>query len=173
MRYTPEHKQVTRERILRAAARQFRERGFAESGVAAIMQEADLTHGGFYAHFAGKDELIAEVIRSGFDQVTERFEAKFAHLDGDDWLREWVNRYLSDAHFAHTDQGCPMPALAPEIARSGPAARRAFTELFEERLDRIVSRVDATPPRAPAGGPRRAAHQPDSRSDQDVPRTIR
>lgn len=149
MRYSPEHKRKTHEKILRAAGRQFRERGFAEAGVASIMDEAELTHGGFYAHFASKDQLIAEVIRSGFDRVTERFEEKFAHLSGEDWLREWVNRYLGDAHFQHTDRGCPMPALASDIARSGPEAREAFTALFRERMGRVVTRIDA--PEAEAG----------------------
>jgi TetR/AcrR family transcriptional repressor of nem operon len=143
MRYPAEHKQQTRQRILRAAARQFREKGFAETGVASVMQEADLTHGGFYSHFASKDELVAEVIRSGFDRVSDRFEARFEGLDNESWLRAWVNAYLSDEHLAHTSLGCPMPALAPEIARSGPEARAAFTDLFGERLGRVARHIDA------------------------------
>ena len=107
------------------------------------MKEAGLTHGGFYAHFDSKDDLIAEVIRGGFDQVTERFERQFSHLDGEQWLKAWVDRYLSDGHFHATDRGCPMPALAGEIGRSGDQARHAFTELFEERIKRVMARVDA------------------------------
>lgn len=148
MRYTPEHKQETRERILRAAARQFREHGFAEAGVAAIMKEAELTHGGFYAHFRSKDELIAEVIRSGFDRVSERFESHFDGLEGAEWLAAWVHGYLSREHRSHTANGCPLPALASEIARSGPHARSAFTEFFEQWLDRISDRIDAPAPDA-------------------------
>ncbi|MCG8403771.1 MAG: TetR/AcrR family transcriptional regulator [Phycisphaerales bacterium] len=143
MRYTPQHKEETRERILRAAARQFRERGFAETGVASVMKEAELTHGGFYAHFQSKDDLIAEVIHSGFDQVSDRFESRFDHLSGIDWLRVWVERYLSDSHRDKTGEGCPFPALAPEIARSGPVARTAFTEIFLKRLKKICSHIDA------------------------------
>lgn len=143
MRYTSDHKQQTREQILSAAARQFRERGFDQASVGSIMKEAGLTHGGFYAHFESKDQLIAEVIRGGFDQVTERFEQQFSQLEGDQWLKAWVDRYLSDGHFHATDQGCPMPALAGEIGRSGDQARHAFTELFEERIERVMKRVDA------------------------------
>ncbi len=144
MRYTAEHKKRTRERILKAAGKQFRARGFAETGVAAVMKEAELTHGGFYAHFESKDDLIAAVIRSGFDQVSERFEAQFDHLPDREWLRAWVHRYLGDEHRAHTAEGCPFPALAPEIARSGAEARTAFTEIFEKRLAKVCSRVDAS-----------------------------
>lgn len=143
MRYTPQHKQQTRERILKAAARQFREKGFAGAGVSSVMKEADLTHGGFYAHFKSKDDLVAEVIRDGFDQVSERFEAAIDHLPDAEWLRAWVWRYLSAEHRAHTAEGCPMPALAAEIGRSGPNARAAFTELAFQRLDKVTSRIDA------------------------------
>lgn len=148
MRYAPEHKRQTRERILRAAAHQFRACGFAETGVAAVMKEAGLTHGGFYAHFDSKDELISEVIRGGFDRVSDRFEAQFDHLSGSAWLRAWVHGYLSDGHQQHTGRGCPMPALAGEIARAGPEARAAFSELVDERLAKIASRVDAPGPEA-------------------------
>jgi TetR/AcrR family transcriptional repressor of nem operon len=143
MRYTPQRKRETREQIVSAAARQFRERGFDGSSVGSIMSEAGLTHGGFYAHFESKDELIANVIRGGFDEVTEKFERQFSHLDGEDWLAAWVDRYLSDQHYHATDRGCPMPALAGEIARSGDQARRAFTELFEKRMQSVIARVDA------------------------------
>ncbi|MGB0766117.1 MAG: TetR/AcrR family transcriptional regulator [Phycisphaeraceae bacterium] len=143
MRYDTDHKRHTREEILAAAARQFRERGFDRASVGSIMKEAGLTHGGFYAHFESKDDLIANVISGGFDHVTERFEQQFNHLQGEDWLKQWVQRYLSDTHYRATDLGCPMPALAGEIARSGERACRAFTELFEERMQRVMSHVDA------------------------------
>lgn len=148
MRYAADHKQASRAKILRAASRQFRERGFAEAGVASIMAEADLTHGGFYAHFDSKDHLIAEVIRSRFDEVSAKFESRFEGLAGADWLEAWVHGYLSDEHQTHTAQGCPLPALASEIARSGADARTAFTELFEERLERVASHVPAPGPEA-------------------------
>lgn len=144
MRYSPEHKQATRQRILKAAADQFRERGFSDTGVASIMEAADLTHGGFYAHFESKDHLIAEVIRAKFDDVSAKFESRFAGLPDQDWLAAWVRGYLSGEHQSHTAQGCPLPALSPEIARSGPEARTAFTELFHERLAVVASKVDAS-----------------------------
>ena len=143
MRYTPEHKAETRDRILKAASKRFRERGFADAGVASIMRDAGLTHGGFYAHFGSKDDLVASVIRSGFDRVSDRFESRFDGLEGDAWLRAWVEAYLGDGHVAHVAEGCPMPALASDIARSGEGARGAFTEIFEERLAKVSRRVSA------------------------------
>ncbi|MBB6429166.1 TetR/AcrR family transcriptional regulator [Algisphaera agarilytica] len=148
MPYPAEHKLETRERILRAAARQFREKGFAAASLSAIMKEAGLTHGGFYAHFENKDALVAEVIRSGFDHVSEKFESQFAQLDGEDWLHAWVRGYLGDAHLSHADQGCPLPTMSSEIARIGEQAVAAFTTLFYERLAHTSSMVQAPPEEA-------------------------
>ncbi|MEM9417608.1 MAG: TetR/AcrR family transcriptional regulator [Planctomycetota bacterium] len=145
MPYSVEHKLQTRERILRAAARQFREKGFAAASLSAIMKEAGLTHGGFYAHFEDKDALVAAVIRDGFDHVSERFESQFAGLEGEDWLRAWVRGYMGEAHLSHADLGCPLPTLSSEIARIGDQAVAAFTALFYERLEHTSSMVNAPP----------------------------
>jgi len=141
--YSAKHKPETRRRILQAAARQFREKGFAQSSVSAVMKEAGLTHGGFYAHFENKDALVAEVIRTGFDHVSERFESQFKNLRGEAWLRAWVHGYLGDAHLTHADQGCPLPTMSSEIARIGDQAVAAFTQLFYERLEHTSNQVDA------------------------------
>ncbi|MEO0965431.1 MAG: TetR/AcrR family transcriptional regulator [Planctomycetota bacterium] len=143
MRYTAQQKQASRERILQAAARAFRAQGFDRPSVASIMKDAGLTHGAFYAHFDSKDRLVAEVIRAGFDGVTERFESRFRQAEGDEWLRQWVRGYLSDGHLGQPEAGCPLPTLSAEIARTGPEAIHAYTEVFRERLGRMVNRVDA------------------------------
>ncbi|MEM7624583.1 MAG: TetR/AcrR family transcriptional regulator [Planctomycetota bacterium] len=148
MPYAPDHKPETRTRILRAAARLFREKGFAQASLSTIMKEAGLTHGGFYAHFENKDALVAEVIRGGFDCVSERFESQFDHLHGDDWLRAWVRGYLGEGHLTHADQGCPLPTVSPEIARIGDQAVAAFTQLFDERLEHTAGHVNAPPAEA-------------------------
>ncbi|MEL7087469.1 MAG: TetR/AcrR family transcriptional regulator [Planctomycetota bacterium] len=144
----PTQKSETRARILQAAARQFREKGFSQASLSAIMKEAGLTHGGFYAHFDHKDALVAEVIRTGFDHVSERFESQFENLEGEDWLRAWVRGYLGDAHLTHADQGCALPTMSAEIARIGDQAVAAFTNLFYERLAHTSSMVDAPPAEA-------------------------
>lgn len=143
MRYPSNQKQATRGQILDAAARQFRERGFGQASVGSVMKEAGLTHGGFYAHFASKDELVAEVIRGGFGGVSEKFESRFEGLEGEAWLKAWVRGYLSDGHLAAMDRGCPLPCLAGEIARTGEEAKQAFQEIFQQRLRRVSSHIDA------------------------------
>ena len=143
MRYTPEHKQHTREKILAAAARRFKKDGFEGTSVSAVMGDAELTHGGFYSHFESKDDLVASVIRTGFDDASVTFEALFDHLEGDAWLTAWVTEYLSTTHTHLVAEGCPLPALAGEIARAGSHARHAFTTTFYERLAVVSSRVNA------------------------------
>ncbi|MEM9108860.1 MAG: TetR/AcrR family transcriptional regulator [Planctomycetota bacterium] len=138
-----DRKSQTRREILAAASRQFRAHGFEGASVGSIMREAGLTHGGFYAHFESKDDLVAEVIRSGFDDVSERFEAGFDALSGEDWLKAWVAGYLSDGHLRSPGIGCPMPVLAGEISRTGERSRGAFTGLFERRLAKAAGHVDA------------------------------
>ncbi len=148
MRYPPEHKQHTHRQILAAAARRFKAGGFDATGVAAVMQDADLTHGGFYTHFRSKEDLVCAVIRSGFDDVSARFESQFDHLSGDEWLRAWVTAYLSPTHARHTAEGCPLPALTGEIARAGDEARAAFTDMCAARVARVSREVNAPPAEA-------------------------
>ncbi|MEM6506455.1 MAG: TetR/AcrR family transcriptional regulator [Planctomycetota bacterium] len=143
MPYPPDHKRQSHNRILSAAARQFRAKGFDQASVGSIMREAGLTHGGFYAHFQSKDDLVSQVIRGGFDQATERFEARFQDLEGEAWLRAWVYGYLSDQHLESIACGCPMPSLAGEIGRSDTTTKDAFTDLFTQRIERWLTHVDA------------------------------
>ena len=103
--------------------------------------------GGALCHEA--DHAVARVrVGHGLARCGDRFEARFRRFTGSDWLRAWVNGYLSDEHCFRPGEGCPFPAVASEIARSGPAARRAFTELFGERMEKVSVHIDA--PRAEA-----------------------
>jgi TetR/AcrR family transcriptional regulator, transcriptional repressor for nem operon len=126
MRYSPEHKQKTRERVLAAAAKAIRADGPHRVGVASVMSGAGLTHGGFYAHFASKDELIAAAI----DQMFESALARWARETGDrspgDGLAAYIEFYLSPAHRDARGTGCPMPALAADLPRLTGASRAAF-----------------------------------------------
>src|SRR5258707_6200213 len=116
-----------RERIVEAAARLFREQGFDGVGVDAIMKEAGLTHGGFYGHFASKEELATEAITRAFAQGSE----KLGHCSD---LGGLVNAYLSDAHCADRSEGCALAALSADIAREGKGVRHALTEDVVQRL---------------------------------------
>lgn len=146
MRYPPAHKQHTRQRILKAASRQFRQRGFDGAGVASVMKEAKLTHGGFYAHFRTKRELIEEVIREGYRGPVEGFADQIAHLPPRERLEAWVRRYLTPLHRDHPAGGCPFAASASDAARAHPEARAAFGSLFTERLAVIACWIEDVPP---------------------------
>ncbi len=122
------HKKETRERVLDAAAAAFRERGIDSVSVGEIMDRAGLTHGGFYAHFKSKDELVAEAL---------------AHVSArtGEWLSETRNlkthadKYLSPMHFAHPEKGCAIAALGSELARSTGRVHRTFAANIQTRLE--------------------------------------
>lgn len=119
MRYAPDHNKATRERILDAASRLYREHGAAAVGLAKIMAEVDLTVGTFYTHFASKEALLSEA-------VCRALQARLAELErlhGDGALEVAVRAYLSPEHCSSAATGCPIAALAPELARHPPGTR--------------------------------------------------
>jgi TetR/AcrR family transcriptional repressor of nem operon len=137
MRYPANETAEKHERILKQAARLFRERGLDGAGVADIMKAAGLTHGAFYAHFPSKDALEAEAVERAFAQSDSRIYAPTAHPG--DAKRAFLDTYLSAAHRDHPGSGCPIAALGPEIARDS-AARNPFTQRVKHMLEGMVSR---------------------------------
>lgn len=128
MRYDEEHKQRTRRKVLQAAARTIRAEGPDRVGVAAIMAEAGLTHGGFYAHFGSKDELVTEAIRQMFAEARERYLESANGKPPAEGLRDYVRFYLSRTHRDGRGAGCPLPALVTDLQRLPEAARVVFGE---------------------------------------------
>jgi TetR/AcrR family transcriptional repressor of nem operon len=126
------HKARTHARIVESAARAFRERGVEGVAISDLMRDAGLTHGGFYAHFASKEALVAEATRQGLADSRRAFLAEAAAADPTAPLREIIRRYISRQHRDTPATGCAMPALAGEMARETPEVRRAFTEAVEE-----------------------------------------
>lgn len=110
MRVSKEKAAEHRASIVTAAGRLFREKGVGGVGVAEITRAAGLTHGGFYGHFTSKDALAAEA-------CAQSFRDKIATLDGAGDLATFIDQYLSESHLSRRDTGCPMPALAGEVAR--------------------------------------------------------
>jgi TetR/AcrR family transcriptional regulator, transcriptional repressor for nem operon len=136
MRYTSDHKQQTHERIVSEASRLFREEGYKGSSVDAVMRAAELTPGGFYAHFDDKDALLAEVLEYCILRKTRRLSANTELTD--DSFREWVDYYLSRDHLDEPGNGCPLPSLTAEIARQPKKVRKAFTEAMHIRLAELA-----------------------------------
>jgi TetR/AcrR family transcriptional repressor of nem operon len=126
MRYSGEHKAQTRARILAEAAKAIRADGVERVSVKTLMDGVGLTHGGFYAHFSSKDDLVAHAIGHMFE---ERYHSLVKHLeDGDaaERLGSFIDSYLSMTHRDGQAAGCPLPALATELPRLSPAGRKAL-----------------------------------------------
>ena len=138
MRYEPEHKTRTRDRIVRNAARKLRAEGLSGPGVASVMKASGLTVGGFYKHFRSKDELLAEAIAEAFLDSGDKIYSALKSLPREDRWKELVRLYLSPEHCDHPDSGCPIAALAPEMARTRLGVRKRISGLIKERAERWV-----------------------------------
>lgn len=143
MRYSNEHKAETKARVLKEAAREIRAKGPDGVGVAGVMARAGLTHGGFYAHFASKDALVAEAIGTMFEGARRRAAALDASDDPRGALRRYVEFYLSAAHRDSRAQGCPLPALSGDFARAGAPMRERFGAGIAALTGRIARVLDA------------------------------
>lgn len=138
MRYTAEHKKKTRDRILRAASRQVRGRGEKGVAIAELMAELDLTHGGFYRHFASKQQLLVEAVAKGFEEVAAKQARAVAKGQPGGELRSIIELYLSPEHCANPADGCPLAALTSEIARYPQSLRVKIDRAMREHLKPLV-----------------------------------
>ena len=143
MRYDKEHKARTRERILNEAAKAIRASGPEGVSVGGLMKKAGLTHGGFYAHFGSKDELVAEAIRQMFGGPYGNFAALTDGKPPAEALSAYVDFYLSPRHRDARDRGCPLPALSGDVARMPAAARARFGEGAERLRKAIAGLLEA------------------------------
>ena len=134
MKVTREQADRNREKILEAAGRLFRERGYDGIGVADIMKRAGLTHGGFYGHFPSKDDLAAEITARvlGREGWLERLTGK-----ADPSLGEIVRGYLTPRHRDDAGHGCLLAAVGSDTARQPRSVRRAFTEGLMRRVESL------------------------------------
>jgi TetR/AcrR family transcriptional regulator, transcriptional repressor for nem operon len=132
-----ERKAETRQRILQAAGTLFRKRGIDAVGVDAIMHAAGLTHGGFYAHFASKEALVAEVSAASLARAAARWERISQEDDSRTALAKIVEAYLDPAHIAASEQGCMLTTLGPEVARR-IASRPAITDSVRRMADALA-----------------------------------
>ncbi|SCW82841.1 transcriptional regulator, TetR family [Paenibacillus tianmuensis] len=128
MPYTKKHKMNIRHKILQSASQAFRANGIKAVSVPQIMSGAGLTHGGFYAHFESKEQLVAEACKSAMEGTVTRLGSIAEQASDEQKLNDVIESYLSAAHCDSAEQGCIMPALAGEIARSSDDIRQVFTE---------------------------------------------
>lgn len=139
MEPTPSRKALSHERILDTAARTIRRAGCGGVGVADVMREAGLTHGGFYAHFPSRDALLAEALARAGRDSSDRLDARMAaHLaQGRSALHALVLSYLTDEHAAHPENGCAVAALAAEMPRQAPEVQQAGRDRVTALIDRV------------------------------------
>jgi TetR/AcrR family transcriptional repressor of nem operon len=130
-------KEATHERIVDVAARAIRRSGYGGTGVADIMKEAGLTHGGFYAHFESRDALLAEAADRAGAQGIDDLARIAADAPAGDALHTLLRAYLSREHVAQAELGCPVVALGSEMPRQAPEVRAAATRRIKELIDLI------------------------------------
>jgi AcrR family transcriptional regulator len=141
MRYGKNQKPATRQRILQAAGRRFKQDGIDGAGVAGVMSDAGLTNGAFYAHFSSKEDLVANVLADQLRTQRESLDSESPDREG---LEAFVRFYLSPAHRDQAADGCPSAALLDEIARRPDATRQVFTNELMGVIDDIATRLDPT-----------------------------
>src|SRR5215207_2114621 len=141
MRYPKDQKQATRQRILEAAGRRFKQDGIDGAGVAAVMSDAGLTNGAFYAHFKSKEDLVANVLVDQLRAQRQGFDGLPSDRAG---LEAMVRLYLSPQHRDQYADGCPSAALLDEIVRRPAATRQVFTDEQLATADEIAARLDPT-----------------------------
>ncbi len=139
----PTKKERTRERIVQAAARALRREGFEGVGVAEIMREAGLTHGGFYSHFDSREALLVEALDAAAGESIALLEGSAG--DPSEHVAKLIDVYLSDAHAEHPELGCTLAALGSETCRQSSKVREVATRRLSQGLGLIERQLPGTP----------------------------
>lgn len=138
-RYSPEHKETTRRRMIETAGRRFKSDGIDGSGIATLVADAGLTNGAFYGHFASKDDLVASVVAQ---QLSDQVAVVNALPAGLASVEAFLREYLSPVHRDDLAGGCPSAALLDEIGRCDVAVREAYTQGAASMIQAIARHVD-------------------------------
>jgi TetR/AcrR family transcriptional repressor of nem operon len=140
MRYSVDHKNQTRQKIVRAASRRFRSGGAKSVAIADLMRELRLTHGGFYKHFSSKEQLFAEALRQSFEDGATFILEKAKNAPKGQELKAIIETYLSEYHCEHPSEGCPVSSLAGEMGYHPKAVRMAFDQAFSEYASKLATK---------------------------------
>jgi TetR/AcrR family transcriptional regulator, transcriptional repressor for nem operon len=136
-RTAPSRKEASHERIVDAASRAIRRSGYGGTAVADIMKDAGLTHGGFYAHFASREAMLAEAADRAGAEAVAALARIAAAAPPREALQALLREYLSKAHVEGAETGCPLAALGSEMPRQAPEVRRAATRRIKEMIDLV------------------------------------
>jgi TetR/AcrR family transcriptional repressor of nem operon len=147
MRYSPEHKIETHARIVKKASARLRERGAHGVGVADLMKDAGLTHGGFYSHFASRDALMVEAISFAMDRSIDAWRRLSADAAPTKRFETLVESYLTPGHRDAVGTGCAIPSLGADIARESPRTRKAFAAKLEEMIGVLAQSIPNSTPK--------------------------
>ncbi|WP_291867655.1 TetR/AcrR family transcriptional regulator [Bradyrhizobium sp.] len=148
MRYSKEHKLETHARIVKKASVRLREKGAHGIGVADLMKEAGLTHGGFYAHFDSREALVIEAFAYAMDRSTERWRKLAEVTPPKDRMATIVENYLTPLHRDDPGHGCAITALGAEVSRESPKTRKAFAAKLEQMVDMLAEQIPELPRKA-------------------------
>ena len=148
MRYSREHKLETHARIVKRASVRLREKGAHGIGVADLMKDAGLTHGGFYAHFDSREALVIEAFAHAMDRSTERWRKIGETTAPDKRLAMIVDSYLTPVHRDDPGHGCAIPTLGAEIARESPKTRKAFAAKLDQMIEMMANQIPDIPRKA-------------------------
>jgi len=136
------------EKIVNEASRLFRENGIEATSVADVMGAAGLTHGGFYRHFASKDELTSAAIDKAFGEIINRLKSDIAQQGAAKAVDGFVRYYLSEHHVNSPGNGCPIAALGAEVDRQSKVHNREISRGSEQLLGLIAQAIEGTPEEA-------------------------
>lgn len=143
MRRSAEEKAETRRQIVRTAGQMIRRRGLSETGVAEVMAEAGLTHGGFYRHFSSKEDLAAAAVDSAFAHMRARLEQITAKAPRGRKMAALIDIYLTEAHRDQPQHGCVMASIGTEAQRSGGAIQKTYEEGIAKLLALFAAQIAA------------------------------
>lgn len=144
-RYDTTHKGQTRRRIIDRAGQRLKRDGIDGSGIAALMSDAGLTNGAFYAHFRSKDDLVASVVA---DQLGTQAATMKALPPGREALEQFIREYLSPDHRDHPASGCPSAALLDEVGRCDGQVRDSYTQGVRAIIDAVAAHLSPDDPAA-------------------------
>jgi AcrR family transcriptional regulator len=137
MRYSAEHKQQTRNRILQAAAEMFRTEGYGAAGIDGLTKAAGVTNGAFYGHFKSKSDAFKTAVESGMDETRDGI-SQIRQEHGSDWVPALIDQYMDLDHLIDIANCCALPGLTTEVARGDTDLRLVYQQAFQ-RIARVTA----------------------------------